>query len=111
HGIYAGYHGFPSHYLNMTSQAAETFLIDDFELVVAKVSDSGGPTYLLENSIRRFVDAQPPHDRDKLLALSVEDFLGELTSRLRQQSLPEFVARSLAAAVIVGGRKPRNYHA
>jgi SAM-dependent methyltransferase len=106
-----GYHGFPSHYLNMTPQAVETFLLDDFELVLAEIPSSGGPTYHLENSIRRFIDALPPGDRDNLLSLSVEDFLQELTTRLRERPLPEFIKVSLAASVIVGGRKPSNYHA
>ena len=106
-----GYHGFPSHYLNMTPQAAETFLLDDFELVVAAIPDSGGPPHHLENSVRRFINAHPPGRREELLSLSVNDFLVELKSPPHEPSLPEFIKRSLAASVIVGGRKPINYHA
>jgi SAM-dependent methyltransferase len=105
------YHGFPGHFLNMTSQAAETFLLDDFELIYAEIPDSGGPTYHLENSLRRFIDGQPPDQQARLLSASVTDFLSELTGRLRSQPQPEYIRRALAASVFVCGRKPNDYHA
>ena len=53
-----GYHGYPGHYFNLTPQAIETFLVDDFDLELATVPDSATPVHtvldLLERSSRSF---------------------------------------------------------
>jgi FkbM family methyltransferase len=105
------YHGRPDHYLNMTPQGAETFLVDDFELVLSEIPASGGPAYHLENSIQRFINAHPPEERKTLRGLSVDGFVSALTDGLREQPLPEFIKRALAARVVVCGRKPEHYEA
>jgi SAM-dependent methyltransferase len=50
-----GYHGFPCHYFNMTPQAVETFLVDDFDLELSEIPLSGSPAISLENLLRRFI--------------------------------------------------------
>jgi SAM-dependent methyltransferase len=108
-----GYHGFPSHYFNMTPQAVETFLLDDFELVGSQIPFSGGPTYHIENSLRRFIDGLAEPDRSRLAGLPVADLLRLLADP--DQAAPLFgqmtvhVRRSLAASVVVQGRKPPDY--
>ncbi len=105
------YRGTPDHFLNITPQGAETFLVDDFELILSEIPASGGPTHHLENSIQRFINALPPEQRATLRALSVDGLLSALATELREQTLPEFIRRALAARVVVCGRKPARYEA
>jgi SAM-dependent methyltransferase len=106
------YHGFPSHYFNMTPQACETFLVDDFILNYSTVPLSGSPIFGIETTIRRLLDALPRAEADRILRLSLKDFLEEtpaLQSAEWFNMIPEHIKRSLASSVIVGARKPADY--
>jgi len=107
-----GYHGFPGHYFNMTSQACETFLVDDFILDHSVIPPSGSPIYQIENSLRRLLDALPRDEAARLSSLSVRDFLAE-TEKLKRVEwfgmLTEHIKRTLAASVVVRGTKPHDY--
>lgn len=108
-----GYHGFPCHYFNMTPQAVETFLVDDFHLEHSSIPVSGTPAIGIENSLRRFIDALPKSERDRLVQLPVEELLGELSDPSRRTffhgEMTEHVRRSLAASSCVIARKPERY--
>ena len=43
--------------------------------------------------------------------MSVDGFVSALTGELREQPLPEFIKRALAARVVLCGRKPEHYEA
>ena len=106
------YHGYPSHYFNMTPQACETFLIDDFILDHSEIPPSGSPIYQIEACFRDLLDALPRKEAQRLFSLSVRDFLAE-AERLRSSEwfskIPEHIKRSLAASVVVCGSKPPDY--
>lgn len=108
-----GYHGFPSHYFNMTPQAVETFLVDDFQLEQSSIPPSGTPAIGIENSLRRFIEALPKSERDRLGQLTVADLLSELSDPSRRAyfhgEMTEHVRRSLAASSCVIARKPDRY--
>src|SRR4029077_13236622 len=110
-----GYHGFPSHYFNMTSQAVETFLLDDFEMVEADVPPSGSPIYSIENSLRRLLDALPADESARLRSMTIDRFLAECSSALKSPAwfsrLDDYIKRALAASFKKGGRKPLDYDA
>lgn len=108
-----GYHGFPCHYFNMTPQAVETFIVDDFELEQSHIPLSGSPAMALDNLLRKFIEGLPLKDRLHLSSLKVSEFLIELTQVDRHQemfeAMSEHVRRSLAASTCVIGKKPLNY--
>lgn len=109
-----GYHGFPCHYYNMTSQAVETFIVDDFELIASLIPRSGSPAMALDNFLRRFIAALPLDDRVRFSSITVAAFLSELSdstvggARLYDH-MSEHVKRSLAASTCVIAQKPHNY--
>ena len=108
------YHGFPSHYFNMTPQAVETFLVDGFILEHSSVPDSGTVLYSITALFDRFLELLPTAHRRRLNKMSLEDVLMELrrdqTHRnplLREFS--EYRSRALASSFVVVGRKPAGY--
>lgn len=108
-----GYHGFPGHYFNMTPQAVETFLVDDFDLVASVIPETGAPTHSIDNSLRRLLETMPREERSRIEQGSVADFLAMLRDpteahRLNRH-LTEHVRRSLASSVLVVGAKPEAY--
>ncbi|CAG9173024.1 methyltransferase domain-containing protein [Cupriavidus respiraculi] len=108
-----GYHGFPCHYFNMTPQAVETFLVDDFKLVKSVVPASGSPAIAVENLLRKFIEALPRTDRERLLTMQTADLLGELSDESRRAPLvaamSEHMRRSMAASAYVVAEKPSHY--
>jgi hypothetical protein len=106
-----GYHGFPCHYYNMTSQAVETFIVDDFELITSSIPRSGSPAMALDNFLRRFIAALPYDDRVRFSSMTVAAFLSELSdsSIHLYDCMSEHVKRSLAATTCVTAQKPYNY--
>jgi SAM-dependent methyltransferase len=106
------YHGFPSHYFNMTAQACETFLVDDFILTYSRVPLSGSPIFGIETATRRLLDALPPTEAERIMGLSVKEFLAEASDMRRPEwfnMIPEHIKRSLATSIVVGGKKPPDY--
>lgn len=108
------YHGFPSHYFNMTAQAAETYLVDDLDVVYASSSPSGSPAIALGDLIRRLLDSIPDEHAEHLRGVS----LGELVAQLEPEryqpgpvtsALTEHTRRAMAAAIVVIARKPVDY--
>ena len=53
------YHGYPQHYFNMTPQAIETFLVDDFLLEEDYVPDSATPLLSIVSLFDRFLSYLP----------------------------------------------------
>ena len=109
-----GYHGFPSHYFNMTPQAVETFLCDGFVLEESYVPDGAMVTHSLATQINRFLELLPPPKRRALEGESLASFLNVLREQTtRHSSLTETISeyghRSLAASFAIRARKPRGY--
>jgi hypothetical protein len=63
----------------------------------------------IETTIRRLLDALPEADADRILRLSLNDFLEETPALQRAERfnmIREHIKRSLASSVVVGARKP-----
>ncbi len=111
------YHGFPSHYFNMTPQAVETFLVDDFALLDSLVIPGCGPATAVENLLRRFLESLPRQERMRMLSMPTAELLAELsistslTPARLDGLLSEHIRRSLAASICVRAEKPAGYAA
>ena len=109
-----GYHGFPSHFFNMTPQAVETHIVAGFSLVGSLVPDSGTVGYTITAVLRRFLDALPAEEAAVLLDMTVGQMLQEIEadpSRNNRfiKALSEFSHRALAASFVVVAKKPIGY--
>ncbi|CAG9172359.1 class I SAM-dependent methyltransferase [Cupriavidus respiraculi] len=109
------YHGFPGHYLNMTPQAVETLLVDDFELLESRVPFKDRPSLNIEVSIQRLIDGLPLAHRHELLGMPVSRLLAALrdlnTARTWFDASSEYTNRSLGAGTMVIAAKPNDYEA
>lgn len=108
------YHGYPGHYFNMTPQAVETFLVDDFILEQSVVPDSATPIKTIIDILDRFLYYQPLDRRVDLLSGSLDDFISKLKADTTKSNpllsmFSEFQLRSIAASFVVRARKPENY--
>lgn len=108
------YHGFPSHYFNMTPQAIETLLVDDFELVQSGVPDSGSVTHTLIGILNRLQRILPEPQAKRFRAMSVQELLDALSANKSRSNplfsgLSEFSHMAMAASYVVVGRKPADY--
>jgi SAM-dependent methyltransferase len=108
------YHGYPSHYFNMTPQAVETFLADDFILEESMVPESATAGKALVDLLDRFLYYIPGGLRGEFLARPLADFLAELKANNSRSSpllagLDEFPMRAMAASFVVLARKPEDY--
>ncbi len=108
------YHGFPSNYFEMTPQANETYLVDDFILLQSEIPDSGTPLMTVFMMIERFLANTNSLIKKQLLAMTVADFLKSLRSDLSSgntllKDFSEHEKRSLAASHIIVAKKPMNY--
>ncbi len=107
------YHGFPCHYFNMTPQAVETFIVDDFEMENSYIPLSGSPAIALLNLLSRFIEGLPLSNRLHLSSLKVSELLVELAQvdcqKVMFEAMSEHIKRSLAASTCVVGKKPLNY--
>ena len=109
-----GYHGFPSHFFNMTPQAIETYLVDGFSLISSGVPESGTVGYTIAELLRRFLDGLPTEDVAELLEMSVRQMLEEIETDPSRNNrflshLSEFSHRALAASFVVIAEKPPSY--
>jgi len=105
-----GYHGFPSHYFNMTSQAVETFIVDGFELISSKVPPVAGPACSVGSILQQFIEGLPLAERERLLSISTRELLECLSNPHERNALhdlmSEHLKRTLAASTRVVARKP-----
>ena len=108
------YHGFPSHYYNMTPQAVETDLVGAFELRQACVPDSATPLMAVVMAMDRYLGFVSEPLRRRLLDARFGDVLDEM----RQDRSPasplladfdDYASRCLAASYVVVGRKQHDY--
>ncbi len=109
-----GYHGYPGHYFNLTPQAIETFLVDDFDLELATVPDSATPVHTVLDLLERFLALVPAARREELLAKPFQEVVDVLAAdETRQNRLlvafDEHALRALAASFVVVARKPDAY--
>jgi hypothetical protein len=111
-----GYHGYPSHYFNMTAQAVETYIVDDFILDACVIPTSGSPLHTVSEILTRFLDELPRTIADRLMETKLCDVLKEMKEDTSFNSpllsdWSEYSRRALAASVVAVGRKPVGYSA
>jgi Methyltransferase domain len=111
-----GYHGFPSHYFNMTPQAVETFICDDFILEDSYVPPEATVFHALATQLDQFLELLPESERRQLQGMSLSNVLEVLRSnKSRAQGLSkdisEYGHRSLAASFAIRAKKPTRYGA
>lgn len=102
------YHGFPSHYYNMTQEGLRNLLNPDMEIVRDAVPRYGTPIWSLSWIVARYADALPPEARQSFLSLHVSELLQSpelLCQRDFATLLPESARKELAATVSVLARK------
>ena len=106
-----GYHGFPSHYFNLTPQAVETILCDDFILEDSQVPKYAGPSNAIHTQVERYLGFLPPSLATALKTGSVTEFLAHLSDHdgCPDQYMTEYARRALAASFVVVARKPDGY--
>ncbi len=108
------YHGFPSHYFNMTPQAIETFLVDDFHLLGSVLPRNGSVVSSLPNLLGRLLSALPAARAERIRDMKVGEFITALTAQRNMPNelidgLSHYSQRAMAACYVVKGRKPLNY--
>lgn len=106
-----GYHGFPSHYYNMTPQAVETALVGACELRQGCVPASATPLMTVVMAVERYLGFLSADLRRRLLDARLGDVLDEMREDLSFGSplladFDDYAQRCLAASYVVVGRKP-----
>lgn len=109
-----GYHGFPSHYFNMTPQAVEALICDDFILENSFVPGHLSMSHALVTQFDRFLEQIPRFRADMMRNLPLWAALDLLRSADRIDAplllgITEYAHRSLAASFTVLARKPAGY--
>lgn len=108
------YHGFPSNYFDMTPQANETYLVDDFIMIDSAIPGLSGPIQSLSMFIERFLINLNAAQKKKVLGMSVEAFLSSMKKDLTNNNIfmkdfSEYEKRAMAATHIVTAKKPKHY--
>lgn len=108
------YHGFPGNYFNMTPQANETYLVDDFILIQSVIPESGTPLMTLSMIIDRFLANLDSNKKKQVLSMNFEKFIDTVKSDLSSKNIllenfSEYEKRSMAATHLVIAKKPDNY--
>lgn len=113
-GFLCAYHGYPGHFFNMTPQAVETHLLDDFFIEQSIVPDSATPATAVLGIVELLLEYLPTARRNELLSLPLRGVLatlrnsqGKETALMRE--LSEYAMRALCATYLVAGRKPERY--
>jgi SAM-dependent methyltransferase len=108
-----GYHGFPGHYFNMTPQAVETFIADDFNLTHSTTMGDGSIFHPVQSMLTYMIENLPESDQGQFKDMTIRDLLGEIRERLVpcvfDGRVTEFMRRTYAASVIISASKPANY--
>lgn len=111
-----GYHGFPSHYYNMTPQAVETALVGACELRQGYVPGLATPLMTVVMAVDRYLGFVSAGVRERLL----DTTLGEVLDEMRQDlsfcspllaDFDDYAQRCLAASYAVVGRKQPEHDA
>lgn len=108
------YHGFPSHFFNMTPQAVETFIVADFILEASLVPDRATVLHSIFSLTDRFLEHLPEAQQLRLKSMPLGEVLDELRANDFRashllQGLSEYAHRAMAASFVVVGRKPVGY--
>lgn len=109
-----GYHGYPSHYFNMTPQAVEAHLCDGFILEDSYVPPAATVTHALVTQFDRFLELIPGADQEALRTMSLAQALDVLRTDAGKDDglnskISEYGQRSLAASFAIRATKPAGY--
>lgn len=102
------YHGYPSHYFNMTQQGLESLLQNDMEIIRHTVPAYGTPIWSLTWIIAKYASGLPQSAMKEFLDLPLRHFLQHpslLQKATYVSELPEIARREMAATVSVLARK------
>ena len=98
------YHGYPSHYYNMTSQGLVNLFQDACDIKHTGVPDYGRPIWTLSWFLNSYLNGLPPATREEFANLRVADLLGHANSYLHRsfvRELPEAKNFELACVTSV----------
>jgi len=102
------YHGYPSHYYNMTQQGLEHLLGKQMKIIRDKVPRYGTPIWSITWIISRYAANLPPKAREEFLRLPVSKLL-ESPEYLCEEDwatqLPECARKEMAATVSILAEK------
>ena len=86
------YHGYPSHYYNMTSPGLVNLFQDACEIRRTGVPDYGLPIWTLSWFLNSYLNGLPPATREEFAQLRVADLLGHPNSYLHRPFVRELPA-------------------
>jgi SAM-dependent methyltransferase len=99
------YHGYPSHYYNMTSQGLVNLFQDACEIQRTGVPDYGLPIWTLSWFLNSYLDGLPPATREEFANLRVADLLGHANSYLHRPFVRELTpAKNFELACVTSVR-------
>jgi SAM-dependent methyltransferase len=102
------YHGYPSHFYNMTAQGIANLFPAELEVVSSEVPHYGLPIFTLTWFLNSWVAGLPPSARQELLDMRVQDLLGDGHAYLERdfvKLLPRERNFELASSTAMLGRK------
>lgn len=104
------YHGFPSHYYNMTQQGLEQLLLPDMQIVRNSIPNYGTPIWSITWILSRYACSLPEKTRERFLKLPISELL-ESPRNLQERdfvtNLSEEGVKELAATVSVLAKKSK----
>jgi SAM-dependent methyltransferase len=103
------YHGYPSHYYNMSWQGLRALFEDQLRIDDHKVTGSMGPIWSLTWMIQSWAEGLEPAVRERFLDLRLRDLMGSPRDYLDRdfvQALPQAKAFELASATLLFATKP-----
>jgi SAM-dependent methyltransferase len=105
------YHGYPSHYYNMTWQGLRALFEDQLTIDDHQVTGSMGPIWSLTWMIRSWAEGLPAAARERFLDLRLRDLMGPPRDYLDRdfvQGLSQAQAFELASATMLFATKPED---
>lgn len=105
------YHGFPSHYFNMTQEGLTSLLDPTMEIIRDTVPEYGTPIHSLAWIITNYTLSLPEAIKEQMLDLPLRYFLKDIEMLKREAfntHLPEKKRKDLAATVSVLAKKRDN---
>jgi SAM-dependent methyltransferase len=103
------YHGYPSHYYNMSWQGLRALFEDQLRIDDHKVTGSMGPIWSLTWMIQSWAEGLEPAVRERFLDLKLKDLMGPPRDYLERdfvRDLPQAKTFELASATMIFATKP-----
>ncbi len=104
------YHGYPSHYYNMTHQGLANLFSENIHIRRDKVPRYGTPIWSLHWFISKYANSLPEPEREEFLNTPISELLQSpelLSQKSYSKKLPEDARREMAATVSILAKKAR----